>query len=54
MCVDRLDVSLRWAERLLEVGAETQDDSLIVVGHRAVSGSAFWQGRFDLAKGGAK
>jgi len=50
MCIDRLDVSLRWAEKLLEVGAETGDDNLVIVGHRAVSGSAFWQGRFDVAK----
>lgn len=50
MCVDRLDISLRWAERLLDVGAETQDDNLVIVGHRAVSGSAFWQGRFDVAR----
>ncbi|QIG49240.1 AAA family ATPase [Nordella sp. HKS 07] len=50
MCVDRLDVSLRWAEKLLEVGVETGDENLVVVGHRAISGSAFWQGRFDLAK----
>lgn len=50
LCIDRLAVSLRWAEKLLEVGAETQDDNLVIVGHRAVSGSAFWQGRFDVAK----
>lgn len=50
MCVDHLDVSLRWAEKLLEVGAETGDENLVVVGHRAVSGSVFWQGRFDVAK----
>ncbi|MGE3873597.1 MAG: adenylate/guanylate cyclase domain-containing protein [Parvibaculaceae bacterium] len=50
MCIDRLDVSLRWAERLLDVGEATGDGNLILVGHRAVSGSAFWQGRFDVAK----
>lgn len=50
MCVDRLDVSQRWAEKLLEMGAEIGDDNLVIVGHRAVSGSAFWQGRFDVAK----
>ncbi|WP_119272006.1 adenylate/guanylate cyclase domain-containing protein [Taklimakanibacter deserti] len=50
LCTDRLDVSMHWAEKLLEVGAETQDDNLVIVGHRAVSGSAFWQGRFDVAK----
>ncbi len=50
LCIDRLDVSLRWAEKLLEVGNATNDDSLVIVGHRAVSGSAFWLGRFDVAK----
>jgi hypothetical protein len=50
LCTDRLDVSLRWAKKLLEVGNQTGDDNLVIVGHRAVSGSAFWQGRFDVAK----
>lgn len=50
LCTDRLDLSMHWAEKLLEVGSETGDGNLIIVGHRAVSGSAFWQGRFDVAK----
>ena len=50
LCTDRLDESLRWAERALEVGTETKDGNLVIVGHRAASGSAFWQGRFDLAR----
>ena len=37
LCIDRLDASLRWAEKLLEVGAATNDDSLVIVGYRAVS-----------------
>lgn len=50
LCTDRLAESLRWADRLLDVGAEGSDENLVIVGHRAVSGSAFWQGRFALAR----
>lgn len=50
LCTDRLQESLGWAERTLQVGGETDDGNLVIVGHRAASGSAFWQGRFDMAR----
>lgn len=50
MCTDKLDLSLRWAERMLQLGEATGDGDLTIVGHRALSGSAYWQGRFALAR----
>jgi class 3 adenylate cyclase/tetratricopeptide (TPR) repeat protein len=50
MCMGRLDQSLRWADRLLEAGAELDDNRLKVVGHRAASASQFWLGEFQQAR----
>ena len=50
MCMGRLDQSLRWADRLLEAGAELDDNRLKVVGYRAASASQFWLGEFQQAR----
>jgi class 3 adenylate cyclase/tetratricopeptide (TPR) repeat protein len=50
MCMGRLAESLRWADRLLEAGAELDDDRLQVVGYRAASASQFWLGKFKDAR----
>ena len=50
MSVDRLDLSFRWAGRMLELGEAAGDGDLVIVGHRAISGSAYWQGKFSLAR----
>ena len=46
MSVDKLALSLSWAERTLEIGEETDDGDLILVAHRALSGSYYWEGKF--------
>jgi len=48
--VDRIAVSLQWAEKLLAAGAATHDDSLTIVGHRAASTSYYWLGDFTSAR----
>ena len=50
MCTDKLELSLRWAERMLQLGEAAGDGDLTIVGHRALSGSAYWQGRLTLAR----
>ena len=50
MCTDRLEASMLWASRLLETAAGADDGALEVVGHRAISGSAYWLGDFDTAR----
>jgi tetratricopeptide (TPR) repeat protein len=49
MCSNQLPESLRWANRLLEVGAELGDEHLQIVGHRAASASHYWLGQFAEA-----
>ena len=50
MSIDQLQHSVRWAERLIETGKATADGDLLIVGHRAMSGSAYWQGKLALAR----
>ena len=50
MSSDQLALSQRWAARMLELGEALGEQDLIIVGHRAVSGSAYWQGDFALAR----
>jgi class 3 adenylate cyclase/tetratricopeptide (TPR) repeat protein len=50
MCVDRQAESLRWADKLLQAGAELNDDRLEIVGHRSASASHFWLGEFAAAR----
>jgi len=50
MSVGKLALSLSWAERILGLGEELDDGDLTVVGHRALSGSHYWEGRFALAR----
>jgi class 3 adenylate cyclase/tetratricopeptide (TPR) repeat protein len=55
LCRDQLQDSLRWAEKMLELGSQRSDDSLLVAGHRAASASYFWLGRFaDAQRHGEK
>jgi class 3 adenylate cyclase/tetratricopeptide (TPR) repeat protein len=49
MCVDRLALSLEWAQKLIAAGAAEEDDSLVIVGHRAASASYYWLGDFTAA-----
>ena len=50
MCVDKLALSLIWAERTLQLGEMTNDSDLTLVAHRALSGSYYWEGKFVLAR----
>ena len=50
MSIDKLALSVGWAERMLETGKATADGDLLIVGHRAMSGSAYWQGKLKLAR----
>ena len=50
MCLDQLAVSLEWAQRLLTAGAAAHDDSLEIVGHRAVAATYYWLGDFIAAR----
>lgn len=50
MCVNRLADSLRWAEHLLQQGAELGDQNLEIVGHRAASACHYWLGEFEAAR----
>jgi tetratricopeptide (TPR) repeat protein len=47
--VDRLALSLEWAQKLIAAGAAEEDDSLVIVGHRAASASYYWLGDFTAA-----
>jgi tetratricopeptide (TPR) repeat protein len=44
LSIDRLGLSLEWAGRLLEAAARTGDEGMLIVGHRAASGSHYWLG----------
>ena len=46
----QLAESLRWANILLQAGAESGDDRLKLVGHRAASSSHYWLGEFAAAR----
>ena len=50
MCMDQMAESLRWADRLLKVGAELGDDRLEIIGHRAASACHYWLGDFAAAR----
>ncbi len=50
MCTDKLALSLSWAESTLQLGEDMKDGDLTIVGHRALSGSYYWEGRFTLAR----
>jgi class 3 adenylate cyclase len=50
MCMNQMAESLRWADRLLKVGAELDDNSLEIVGHRAAAASHYWLGEFAAAR----
>ena len=50
LCVDRLALSLKSAEKLLSAGAAAGDDALEIVGHRAAVGSHYWLGNFAAAQ----
>jgi class 3 adenylate cyclase/tetratricopeptide (TPR) repeat protein len=50
MSIGQLGLSLRWAEKLLAAGANSNDDSLEIAGHRAASASYFWMGDFVAAR----
>jgi class 3 adenylate cyclase/tetratricopeptide (TPR) repeat protein len=49
LSVDRLALSLEWAQKLIAAGAAEEDDSLVIVGHRAASASYYWLGDFTAA-----
>jgi hypothetical protein len=49
MCINRLDESLRWSDKLLEAGARLGDGGLTIVGHRAASAVQYWRGDFAAA-----
>jgi class 3 adenylate cyclase/tetratricopeptide (TPR) repeat protein len=50
MCMDRLDISLQWAQKILSTGDAVHDDSLEIVGHRAMSATYYWMGDFISAR----
>jgi tetratricopeptide (TPR) repeat protein len=50
LCLDRLHVALQWAQKLLAAGIAVRDDSLEIVGHRALSASYYWLGDFLSAR----
>jgi class 3 adenylate cyclase/tetratricopeptide (TPR) repeat protein len=50
MSVDELALSRSWAERTLRLGADTDDSDLVLIAHRALSGSYYWEGKFALAR----
>jgi tetratricopeptide (TPR) repeat protein len=50
LCVDRLALSLKSAEKLRTAGAALRDDSLEIVGYRAVAGSHYWLGDLTAAR----
>jgi class 3 adenylate cyclase/tetratricopeptide (TPR) repeat protein len=50
MCIDKLEESLRWADRMVMAGVDSDDDGLEIVGHRAASACHFWLGDFAAAR----
>ena len=50
MSIDKLALSMVWAERMRACGEEMGDSDLVIVAHRAISGSAYWQGSLGLAR----
>jgi class 3 adenylate cyclase/tetratricopeptide (TPR) repeat protein len=50
LCVDRLALSLKTADKLLAAGTAVSDDSLEAVGYRTVVGSHFWLGDLEKAR----
>lgn len=50
MCIDSLALSRNWAERTLKIGEDSADGDLMVIAHRALSGSYYWEGKFTLAR----
>lgn len=50
MCLGELRTALTWAEKLLEAGTVTGDDTLSIVGHRAASACYYWAGEFLAAR----
>ena len=50
MTAGQLAESLRWADRLLQAGAELGDDRLEIIGHRAAGACHYWLGDFVAAR----
>jgi class 3 adenylate cyclase/tetratricopeptide (TPR) repeat protein len=50
LCVDRLALSLKSAEKLLAAGTAAGDDSLEIVGYRTAVGSHYWLGDIVAAR----
>ena len=50
MCINQLDESLRWADRLLKAGTRLNDEGLQITGHRAASAVHYWRGDFLAAR----
>jgi class 3 adenylate cyclase len=50
MTAGQLAESLRWADRLLQTGAEFGDDGLEIIGQRAASACHHWLGEFAAAR----
>jgi len=50
MTCAKLATSLHWAELMLEQGRATDDERLMICGHRAAMTTYFWMGRFYEAK----
>lgn len=49
MSAGRHAVAMEWARELLATGAATEDDDLVLCGHRAAMTSNFWLGNLDEA-----
>jgi class 3 adenylate cyclase/tetratricopeptide (TPR) repeat protein len=50
MSAGQLTESLRWADSLLQAGAEFSDDGLEIIGHRAAAACHYWRGEFPAAR----
>jgi class 3 adenylate cyclase/tetratricopeptide (TPR) repeat protein len=50
MCIDQLEESLHWADRLLKAGEELGDDGLQIMGYRNASAVHYWKGDFVAAR----
>ncbi|MEI7599921.1 MAG: adenylate/guanylate cyclase domain-containing protein [Aestuariivirga sp.] len=50
MSIDKLSLSLNWAERAREIGEAAEDGNLTIVAHRALARSYYWQGDFAKAR----
>ncbi len=46
LCLGELEVSLHWAQKLLDIGKALGDDDMVVTGHRAAGASYYWMGNF--------